>query len=168
MDKVDTGLLLNPVNIKLHRQYFKEMTRLLGINVIYRAPREDKHYNGHGELDTFYYEPQVVGCIYDEHPNQWTMKKLGWVAELDESTSVIHVPYDLPGLQAGALFIIPSALDHAAGRVFRVIKMSTITIYPASVACQIGPVYENTFEQSQLDHSDNNFNLLADDEDEEN
>lgn len=168
MDKVDTGLLLNPVNIKLHRQYFKEMTRLLGINVIYRAPREDKHYNGHGELDTFYYEPQVVGCIYDEHPNQWTMKKLGWVAELDESTSVIHVPYDLPGLQAGALFIIPSALDHASGRVFRVIKMSTITIYPASVACQIGPVYENTFEQSQLDHSDNNFNLLADDEDEEN
>lgn len=168
MDKTDTGLLLNPVNIKLHRQYFKEMTRLLGINVIYRAPREDKHYNGHGELDTFYYEPQVVGCIYDEHPNQWTMKKLGWVAELDESTSVIHVPYDLPGLQAGALFIIPSALDHAAGRVFRVIKMSTITIYPASVACQIGPVYENTFEQSQLDHSDNNFNLLADDEDEEN
>lgn len=167
MDKVDTGLLLNPTNIKLQRQYFKEMTRLKGMQVIYRAPREDKHYNGHGELDTFYYDPIAVGCIYDEHPNQWTMKKLGWVAELNEDVSVIHVPYDLDKLQAGAIFILPSALDKAEGRVFRVIKMSTISIYPASVACQIGPWYENTFEESQLDHSDNNFTLLADDEDEE-
>lgn len=168
MDRVDTGLLLNPTNIKLQRKYFKEMTKLKGLQVIYRAPRENKHYNGYGELDSFYYEPIVVGCIYDEHPNQKTTRKLGWAVELDEGTSIIHVPYDLPGIQNGALFIVPSGLDKAEGRLFRVIDMSNVSMYPASIACRIEPVYENTFEQSQFDHSDNNFNLLADDEDDSN
>ena len=36
-DNEKYGLLLNS-NIKLHRQYFREMCRLLGINVLYRAP----------------------------------------------------------------------------------------------------------------------------------
>lgn len=58
------------------------MTKLLGINVIYRAPREGKSYSGYGELESFYYEPILVGCIFNEHPNQWTMKKLGWDSEL--------------------------------------------------------------------------------------
>ena len=39
-------------------------------------------------------------------------------------------------------------------------------MYPASVACQIAPVWKNTFEEGQLDHKDNNFNLLKQDEEE--
>ena len=95
------------------------------------------------------------------------MKKLGWATELDKGNSIIHVPYDLVKLQDGALFIIPSALDKAEGRLFRVIDMSTISIYPASIACEIGPVWKNTFEKSQHDHHDNNFNLLADDDEDD-
>ena len=44
MDKKDVGILLNGNNIKLHRQYFKQTVKLIGINVIYRAPMEDKHW----------------------------------------------------------------------------------------------------------------------------
>lgn len=167
MDRQDTGILLNPTNIKLQRKYFEEMVKLLGIIVIYRAPRENKHYNGHGELDSFYYEPIKVGCIFDEHPNQWTMKKLGWASELQESVSIIHVPYDVPKLQSGSLFIVPSGLDDAKGRLFRVTTMSSIAVYPASIACQIGPVWETKFEDSQLTHKNDDFNLLTTDEDEE-
>ena len=165
MEQKDTGILLNATNIKLHRQYFKEMCKLIGINVIYRAPRKDKHWNIHGELNSFYYEPVVVSCIFDEYPTQYTMKKLGWNAEQQTSTSLIHVPYDLKDLQSGALFIIPSAIDRAKGRVFRVIRMSTIAIYPASVTCEIAPVYENDFEPAQLHNfADNDFTLLATEE----
>lgn len=160
MERHDTGILLNPTNIKLQRGYFKEMVRLLGIQVIYRAPRENKRYDGHGELDSFFYEPLRVGCIFDEHPVEKTMRKLGWNAELAEGSSIIHVPYDLFRLQKGALFIVPSALDDAKGRLFRVNEMSTIAVYPASVACQIAPVWESAFEPSQLEHEDNDFNLL--------
>lgn len=165
MKNSDTGLLLDKQNITLQRVYFEELVRLKGINVIYRAPREDsKRYNGYGELDTFFYEPMVVGCIFEDHPTQWTMKKLGWNSELQEDTSLIHVPYDTPKLQLGSLFIIPSGIDDAEGRLFRITKMSTISIFPATVACQIAPVWTNTFEESQFNHEDNNFNLLKDEE----
>ena len=75
------GLLLNK-DIKLHRGYFDEMIRLLGIQVIYRAPLPDKHYTTYAEIESNYAEPILVGCIFDEHPTQQTLKKMGWVAEL--------------------------------------------------------------------------------------
>lgn len=160
MNSSDTGLLLNENNIKLHRRYFKEMTKLLGINVLYRAPRENKTWDRYGELDTFFYEPILVGTIFDEHPTVWTMKKLGWNVEQDENIAVIHVPYDLDKLQVGSMFIVPSGIDGSEGRLFRVTRMSTTMIYPASIACEIAPEYKNTFEQAQLNFEDSNFNLL--------
>lgn len=165
MEKKDTGILLNQDNLKLQRFYFEQMVRLIGINVIYRAPRENKHYNGYGELDSFYYEPLQVGCIFQEHPNQYTMKKMGWNAELNEEVSLIQVPYNLEKLQRGALFIIPSGLDDAEGRLFMVEDMSTIAVTPAYITCKLAPVYKNTFEQSQFSHEINDFNLLNEEED---
>ena len=52
MDNRDVGLLLNEKNIKLQRHYFNETVKLLGIQVIYRAPLKDKHWDGAGELDS--------------------------------------------------------------------------------------------------------------------
>ena len=164
MENKDTGLLLDKQNIELQRFYFEEMVRLKGINLIYRAPRENKTYNGYGELDSFFYEPLVVGCIFEDHPNQFTMKKLGWNSELQESVSIVHLPYDTPRLQKDALVIVPSGIDNSEGRIFRILRMSTTCIFPASVACQIAPVWKNDFEHGQMDHSDNNFNLLKEDE----
>lgn len=138
------GLLLNN-DIKLHRGYFDEMIRLLGIQVIYRAPLPDKHYTTYAEIESNYAEPILVGCIFDEHPTQQTLKKMGWVAELQQNSSFIHVPYDLPDLQQGALFIVPSGIDNAKGRLFRVVSMSTSMVYPASITCEIVPEYENTY-----------------------
>lgn len=161
MNNNDTGLLLNEHNIKLQRQWFKEMTKLHGIKVIYKAPREDKTYDMYGELETNYYEPIITNCIFEEYPTQRTMKKLGWDSILSDENSIIHVSYDLQNLQVGALFIIPSALDNSEGRVFKVIRMSTIAIYPASITCEIGPMWESEFEKSQLHNFEKtNFNLL--------
>lgn len=167
MEEQYTGLLLNPNNIKLHRKYFEQMTSMIGIQVLYRPPREGKTYNMYGELDTFYYEPMKVGCIFDEHPTIWTQKKLGWNTELNENSSIISVPYDLPNLQVGAIFIIRCGVDNSQGRVFRVIRMSTISIYPASVSCEIAPLMVNTSSPSLLDHKNDNGSLLADNGDED-
>lgn len=164
MEQKDTGILLNQNNLKLQRFYFEQMVRLIGINVIYRSPRPDKHYNGYGELDSFYNPPESVGCIFVEHPNQYTMKKMGWTAELNEEVSLIQVPYDLKGLQRGALFVVPSGLDDATGRQFMVEDMSTIAVTPAYITCKIAPVYASTFEDSQFSHVQNDFNLLNDEE----
>ena len=160
MDKKDVGVLLNENNIKLNRLYFKQTCKLIGIQVIYRAPMPNKTWDGYGELDGSFYPPEIVGCLFTEHPNQKTMKKLGWIAELQENSSIIEVPYDLKNIQIGALFILPGALDSSKGRVFRVISMETIGVYPASIMCEIAPVYEDSFDRGQIQHTDNDMNLL--------
>ena len=157
------GTLLTP-DIKLHRNYFNEMVRLLGIQVIYRAVKPGKKYTNYAELDTNFEAPLLEGCIFDEHPTQQTLKKMGWVSELQESSSIIHVRYDLPNIQQGALFIVPSGIDNAKGRLFRVVKLTNGMVYPASITCEIVPEYENTFEESLHDHKYTSFNLLGEEE----
>ena len=164
---VNYGLLLNK-DIKLHRLYFKQMVKLLGINCQYYAPLLNKHFDGLGDLRTDYAPVETVGCIFQEHPDQKTLKKMGWVAELQEGSSIIHVPYDLKGLQTGALFAIPSGLDHAEPRLFRVISMQNIMVYPASIAWEIAVEYASSDEPSLTqDFSDHNFTVLVDHEDDD-
>ena len=146
----DYGMLLNK-DIKLHRQWFKQMTNLIGITCQYKAPLidniETKEFDTYGDLAAKYPKESIsVGCIFQEHLDQKTLKKMGWVAELQENSSIIHVPYDLKDLQVGCLFEIPSGLDNAKPRLFRVISMQNIMVYPASIACELAPEYENIDE----------------------
>lgn len=154
------GLLLKQKDILLQRRYFEECVTMLGVKVIHRAPRPDKHYTRYSEIESNYFAPEAVGCIFDEHPNQRTMKKLGWNSELSESASIISVPYDLEGLQQGSLFIVPSAFDKTKGRLFRVVEITGIMIYPASLTCKLVPEYENAFTPDNFDHKHSSFNLL--------
>lgn len=159
------GILLND-NIKLHRSYFNEMVKLLGIQVIYRATLPDKHYTTYAEIESNYAQPMLVGCIFDEHPTQQTLKKMGWIAELQQNSSIIHVPYDLPNLQQGCLFIVPSGIDNAKGRLFRVVSMSNSIVYPASVSCEIVPEYEDTFiPETNYDYTHSTDNLISEEQD---
>lgn len=159
------GQLLTP-DIKLNRQYFREMVKLLGIYVLYRAPKSSKSYTTYAELDNCFEQPILTGCIFDEHPTQQTLKKMGWVSELQENASIIHVDYDLPGLQQGALFIIPSGLDNAEGRLFRVSRLTNSIVYPASITCEIVPEWGNTFvPETSYDFSHSSMNLIDEEED---
>ena len=163
----DYGILITP-EIKLHRKYFLEMAKLLGIQLIYKAPLPGKTFDKHGDLNANYYPGQVVFGIFQDHPDQKTLKKMGWVAELQENSSIIHVPYDLPNLQVGALFIIPSGIDKAEGRVFRVISMQNIMVYPASIACEIAPEYEDIDEPILYnDFTQSTTTLLIDNEEDD-
>ena len=162
MNNKDTGLILNENNIKLQRFYFNQAVKLVGINVIYRAPIEGKKWDNFGEFDSYFQEPEIVGCLFHQHPDQKTLKKIGWVAELNESSSLIEVPYNLKDLQVGSLFIVPSGLDDAKGRVFKVISMTNAAVYPVSITCEIAPVYETTIDKETRQHIDNNMNILLD------
>ena len=82
---------------------------------------------------------------------------------------MIHVPYDLPDLQVGALFEVPSGLDDGKGRSFRVMSMSNIMIYPASIACEIALEYESNDEQQLITiaHEKEDMPLLIDREEDD-
>lgn len=163
IDKLnDYGILINK-DIKLHRLYFKQMVQLLGINCKYYAPRNNKTFDKLGDLETDYFLPETVGCIFQEHLDQKTLRKMGWAAELQEGSSIIHVPYDLQNLQVGALFAVPSGIDGATSRLFRVIAMQNIMVYPASIACELALEYKNSDEAViTQDFKNNNFTVLVD------
>lgn len=163
-DSQKFGTLLTP-DMKLHRKYFEEMVKLYGINVVYYAPRKDKEYTLHGELFSNYQEPEVVGCIFQEYPDQRSMRKKGWVVELQEGASLISVPYDLHDLQSGALFAIPSGIDNTKGRLFKVVQLISTMMYPSSVTCEIVPEYEDIMPESKLNRQYQDFNLLAQEDD---
>jgi hypothetical protein len=167
-NRKDYGLLISK-DIKLHRTWFKQMTALHGINCKYKAPSANKTYDDYADLQTGYQPEILVGCLFEEHPDQKSLKKAGWVAELQENSSIIHVPYDLPDLQVGALFEVPSGLDNGKGRVFRVISMSNIMIYPASISCEIALEYDSVDEQrlSTTAYEKENMPLLIDREDDD-
>lgn len=166
-NKNDYGLLLNK-DIKLHRTWFKQMAKLLGINCLYRAPLPGPNYDKNGDLDTGYHEPIVVPCILDRHPDQKSLKKMGWMTELQTDSLMLHVPYDLPHLASGALFTLPSGIDGAPGRTFRVLRMQNIMIYPASIACEIAPEYKGTDEKTMTkDFEQAGFTALIDNEEDD-
>ena len=159
------GILLNK-DAKIYRQYFREAVKLIGIYVLYRAPKPNKHYTTYLEIEANYEEPILVGCLFNDHPDQKTLKKVGWVAELQPNASLIQVDYDLPGLQQGALFYVPSGLDDGKARLFRVVTISNSMVYPSSVICEIIPEYEDTLEEGYIyDYSETDFNLIDEEED---
>ena len=88
------------------------------------------------------------------------MKKLGWASELQDTASLISAPYDLRGLQVGALFAVPDVYDSRRGRLFRVTELSSIMLAPASVTCQLVPEYEDTWNNAQENHVTNSFSYL--------
>ena len=137
------------------------------IEKIQELVQKNKTFDQRGDLQTAYEKGMLVGCIFQDHPDQKTLKKMGWVAELQENSSIIHVPYDLPGLEVGAQFIVPSGIDHAQGRVFRVISMQTIMVYPASIACEIAPEYYSIDEPHLTKDFSNSTNTLLIDNEED-
>ena len=133
------------------RSYFNEMLRLYGIDASYfQIKEETKSYNETGELSGEYHDPIPTQLIFDQVPTVSTLKKLGWVAELSDSQPIIHVNYDLPGLQIGACFSIEDPLRPGKGRLFRVTRLSVGIIYPMCATCQIvavvGDVPEKTLQ----------------------
>lgn len=165
MEEQKYGLLLNQ-NIKLYRMWFKQMCDLIGIKVVHRAPKPGKTYTNFTELESNYFSPEVVGCIFEEHPSQKTMKKLGWDSELQTEESIISVPYDTKDVQKGSLFIIPSGIDNTKGRLFRATELAVGMIYPASITCRLVPEWEDSYSPTQSTFKHTSFNLLNNEENE--
>ena len=164
MDNEHTGLLVHEADAKLFRTWFKEMCRLQGIKVIYRTIKAgvtDK-YDDYGELDDLTENPTEQWVIFEEYPSQRTMQKLGWNTEALETCPILHVPYDLPNLERGCMFIIQSGVDSNVGRVFKVLEFKNDAMYPYALAVKLGPVIASDFDRTKMDHSDNDFSVFKD------
>lgn len=135
----------------MYRKYFKEMLSRYGIDCSYFSVKKDSiKYNVNGEFSGEYDDPTGTQVIFDQVPKISTLKKLGWNVSTDEVQPLVHVDYDLPGLQVGCLFSIEDPLRPGKGRLFRVTRMSVGIIYPMCVTAQLvavlGDLVENTLQ----------------------
>ena len=162
------GLLVKP-DAKILRNYFKEMAKLVGQEVYYRYPLPGKNYTIYTEIDANYGPLIKMDAIFEEYPNQKTLRKEGWFSEGEDQWTdpIIHVPYDTEHLQQGSLFIIPSGIDGARGRLFRVTDIRTIMQFPDRCLCRLVPEYETTVQPSQHVYDNTRFNYLKDQEGED-
>lgn len=132
------SLLQNDITVL--RYYFREALDLYGIPARYYQLKPNCHFTVAGELSANYFDSIKCKIIFDQVPKISTLKKLGWVTELDQAASLIHVDFDLPGISFGSLFEIKDPLAPDKGKLFRVTKLQTSIIYPVSITCQIVPV----------------------------
>jgi len=87
LDESKYGILLKK-DAKIIRQYFRESVKLIGIHVLFRAPKPGAKWTTYAEIDTNFEPPIKIGCIFHDHPDQRTLKKMGWMSELNENSSL--------------------------------------------------------------------------------
>jgi len=146
------------------RSYFEEMCDLIGQTVYYRFPLPDKHYTTYTEIESNYGDLIETSAIFEEYPNQKTLRKQGWFSEGEDAWTdpIIHVSYNLPFIQQGCLFVIPSGIDGAQGRLFRVTEMRTIMQYPDRIMCRLVPEFITTARPAQNTYNNTNYNYIQD------
>lgn len=127
-------------DVKIHRRYFNEALEAYGVDALYYQVKPGKKFTSIGELSANYYAPTEGKVIFDQTPQLRTLKKLGWVSELDQTLPLLHVSFDLPGIETGCLFKIKDPLQFSGGRLFRITKMSVGIISPASITVQAVPI----------------------------
>lgn len=137
-------------DLEIQRYYFDESLEFYGIDALYYQVNDaSQHYTVAGELTSKYHDPIAIKLIYDQVPKIGTLKKLGWVTELNQDAQpIIHISFDTPGIQVGALFKIQDPLNPLSGRMFRATKMTTGIIYPVAVTVQIVAIVGQDIEET--------------------
>jgi len=80
----------------------------------------------------------------------------------------MNFPYDTPNIEVGCIVMVPSGLDNAPPRMFRISRMSTIMIYPASITCECVPEYADTLPKNVVeDFRNSSANAFMRDEDDD-
>ena len=132
----------------IFRQQFREVLDMYGIDAKYYQIKPNHHYTVAGEISANYYNPVPCKILFDQVPKISTLKRLGWVSELEPGASLIHVAFDTPGIAFGALYEIKDPLSPDSGRLFRITKLQTGILYPVSISCQVVPVVGTEPEQT--------------------
>lgn len=151
----------------IYRKFFKEQAKLLGIHVEYRYPIDMEFTTHAQENPKGYSEPQEVDIIFDSSPKLSTLRKLGWVSE-DKSDKpyLIQAPFDIPNLQKGCLFILPSPEPLSESRVFKVVDIQVDQVMPDSWYCHVAPKLEEQYAiKTEEDYKDQSYSFLRIDED---
>lgn len=139
--------LLNRQDSKIFRQYFKEMVKLIGIQVAYMYVK-NQSMTIHSEDNSNLSLPIPLNVLFDENPSIDTLNRLGWVSELNtQQPIIVNLPYDTPHLAVNCRIIVESTDGTPRPRVFKITKIQSDLEYPDAYTCAMVPVFDQ-YEQT--------------------
>ena len=148
-------------DLTIYRQWASEELDLYGVSAEYYQLKPNHSWTVAGELAANYFDPRPIKLFFDQVPKISTLKKLGWVTELDQQASLVNILFTTPGIAVGCLFNIKDPLTPDSGRLFRVTKLQTGILYPSYVTCQIVPVL-GTEPEETVDPYQGNKSIFLD------
>lgn len=128
----------------IFRQFFKEMAKLRGIEVIYQYPI-DMNFTIYAEEDPKGFSEDIpIDIIFDENPKVTTLRKYGWISQTpDDKPYLAQLPFDAPNLCKGCRISIQPPLPLADIRVFVITDIKANLEFPDNWMCKLAPVFFN-------------------------
>ena len=154
------GILTQP-DTTMFRTYFKEMARLLGIQVLYQYPIDMK-FSMYAEEDPKGFSEEIkMDIIFDENPKITTLRKYGWVSELpDDKPYLAQLPFDAKNLCKGCRIHILPPLPLADRRTFVITDIQANLQFPDNWMCKVAPVFFDKTKQEKLDEYKDKNNVF--------
>lgn len=142
------GLLVRD-DSRIFRGYFSEMCKLHGISVAYQyVVKSDMTI--HSEDNSYLSSPIRIDILFDQQPSVDTLKRLGWVTELNTlQPIVINMPYNTPNLTVNARITIQSIDGTPRPRVFKITTIQSDLEYPDAYTCSVVPVADQSYQKNQ-------------------
>lgn len=137
--------LISEQEVNYLRSQFKEAVKQLGVPFRYQFPLGNNLDDfAQPAPDGYSNELEIYG-IFDGEPKLKTYRNLGWVVEKSDNLPfLIHIPFDTPNIQKGALFKTSGQITGIKERVFQVTELTTGLVCPDHIVCQIVPLVGNT------------------------
>ena len=152
---------LTDKDVTLYRNWFREMTRLRGISVLYRYPiKIDPTI--HSEMISELSEPIPMDIIFETNPKTSTLKQIHWVSEFPNDKPYIAIlPYDAPNLSTECTISIkPIDSLNDIYREFKITAINTIMEFPESWTCTLAPIFDTKDNTPKNDYSNSNYNYI--------
>lgn len=149
--------LLTRNDSTIFRSYFKEMAKLIGINVIYQYPI-DMTFTIYAEEDPKGYSQEIpMDIVFEENPKITTLRKYGWVSQIPEDKPYMAtLPFDAPQLCKGCRISMVPPQPLAQKRVFVVTDIQAGLEFPDSWVCKLAPVFFNKTDKKSEGYKDKN------------
>lgn len=152
--------LLTKNDASIFRNYFKEMAKLRGIQVIYKYPI-DMEFSIYAEENPKGFSEDIpMDIIFEENPKMATLRKYGWVSELpDDKPYIAQLPFDAKNLCKGCRIIIPSPFPLGPARTFVITEITGNLEFPDNWVCKLAPVFHDK-PNKPVDYTDTNYNFI--------
>lgn len=159
-------------DLNRYKQYFKEVAKLLGVDINYKYIIKRKTEKATGESTySKLSEPIKISVVVEQgNPMVDSLKQLGWFVDTDIEQLLVDFSVDTPNLQEGCRFSFVSNENEEQTKEYVITKLSNEILYPTCIKCLCQPVLETEstinsdneieYGQREITSDDENYSFI--------